>query len=77
MQDRPGVLAAVAGVFGTHHVSIRSMEQEAAEGPNSDARLEFITHRARERDMQATLAELAHLESVDKVGGLIRVVAED
>ena len=26
--DRPGVLAAVAGVFGEHGVSIRSMEQE-------------------------------------------------
>jgi homoserine dehydrogenase len=27
--DRPGVLHAVSGVLGTHHVSIRLMEQEA------------------------------------------------
>ena len=43
--DRPGVLAQVAGVFGDHGVSIRSMEQE---GLGDEARLIFITHRARE-----------------------------
>ena len=42
----PGVLAAVAGVFGGHGVSIRSMEQE---GLGAEARLVFITHTARER----------------------------
>ena len=51
--DRPGVLAQVAGVFGDHGVSIRSMEQE---GLGDEARLIFITHRAREADVQATLA---------------------
>ncbi len=53
--DRPGVLAQVAGVFGDHGVSIRSMEQE---GLGDEARLIFITHRAREADVQATLADL-------------------
>lgn len=38
--DEPGVLAAVAGVFGRHGVSIRSMEQE---GLGDDARITFIT----------------------------------
>jgi homoserine dehydrogenase len=69
--DRPGVLAAVAGVFGTHGVSIRSMEQH---GLSHEARLVFITHTARERDMQATLASLRELDAVDRVGSLIRVV---
>ena len=41
------MLAAVAGVFGDHGVSIRSMEQE---GLGDEARLIFITHtRARAR----------------------------
>ena len=53
--DRPGVLARVAGVFGDHGVSIRSMEQE---GLGDEARLIFITHRAREADVQATLRDL-------------------
>ncbi len=69
--DRPGVLAAVAGVFGEHSVSIRSMEQE---GLGQEARLVFITHLARERDMQATLHDLRRLDAVDRIGSLIRVV---
>jgi homoserine dehydrogenase len=69
--DRPGVLAAVAGVFGRHDVSIRSMEQV---GLGEEAHLIFITHLACERDVQATLAELRGLDSVDRVGSVIRVV---
>ena len=51
--DRPACWPQVAGVFGDHGVSIRSMEQE---GLGDEARLIFITHRAREADVQATLA---------------------
>jgi hypothetical protein len=61
----------VAGVFGRHQVSIRSMEQE---GLGDDARLVFITHQAREADVQATLRELRDLDAVKQVGGLLRVV---
>ncbi len=73
VRDQPGVLSTVAGVFGAHRVSIRSMEQEGA--PGGDARIDFITHTATERDVQATLAELRELDVVDAIGGLIRVVA--
>ncbi|MEZ5281985.1 MAG: homoserine dehydrogenase [Acidimicrobiales bacterium] len=69
--DAPGVLAAVATVFGRHEVSISSMEQHD-EGDN--AKLLLITHQAREADMQATVAELRTLEPVLKVGNLIRVI---
>jgi len=72
--DRPGVLAAVAGVFGNHGVSIRSMEQE---GLGDEARLVFITHMAVERDMQATLAALRELDAVDRVGTMLRVVGPE
>jgi len=71
--DRPGVLAQVAGVFGDHAVSIRSMEQEGMAG---EARLIFITHRAREADVRATLAALAELEAVDRIGSVLRVVGD-
>ena len=70
--DRPGVLAAVAGVFGHHGVSIRSMEQE---GLGDQARIIFITHVACESDMRATLDELRHLEAVRQVGSVLRVIA--
>ncbi|MGH9069496.1 MAG: homoserine dehydrogenase [Acidimicrobiales bacterium] len=69
--DQPGVLAAVAGMFGEHSVSIRSMEQV---GLSEEARLVFITHVALEADMQATLADLSGLAAVRRVGGLIRLV---
>ncbi|HEX2384100.1 MAG TPA: homoserine dehydrogenase [Acidimicrobiales bacterium] len=70
--DRPGVLAAVAGVFGRHDVSIRAMEQE---GLGQEARLIFITHTAREADVQATLHDLRDLDVVDRVGTLLRVIS--
>ena len=81
--DRPGVLAAVAGVFGAHGVSIASMEQE---GPSPDptiapadgeARLDFVTHTATERDVHATLDSLRSLDGVRRVGSVVRVLGED
>jgi homoserine dehydrogenase len=72
--DRPGVLAAVAKVFGDHQVSIRSMEQV---GLADEARLIFLTHEAREGDLLATIDELRLLQAVDRVSGVLRVIGED
>ena len=69
--DEAGVLHAVTGVFAHHGVSIRAAEQE---GLGDDARLVFITHVAREADVQATLRALRHLPAVKRVGGLLRVI---
>jgi homoserine dehydrogenase len=70
--DRPGVLAAVAGVFGEHGVSIKSMEQQEEAG--EEARIVFITHTARERDVQACLHDLGRLDAVDRIDSLVRVI---
>ena len=51
----PACSRAIAEVFERHGVSIRSMEQE---GLGDEARLIFITHIAREADVQATLHDL-------------------
>lgn len=72
--DEPGVLAAVASVFGRHDVSIRSMEQV---GLGSEARLVFITHSALEADVQATIEELRDLGSVDRIGCVLRVIGPE
>ena len=72
--DQPGVLSAVAGVFGAHGVSISSMEQE---GLGYEADLVFITHRALERDVQATLRDLRELDVVHHVGSVIRVLDDE
>ncbi len=69
--DRPGVLHAVTGAFAHYGVSIRTAEQE---GLADEARLVFITHTAREADVQATRRALRDLDVVKRVGGLLRVV---
>lgn len=72
--DRPGVLHAVSGVLGAHQVSIRLMEQESVLAGDSSAHLVFVTHPAYERDVQACLRELRHLEVVRRIGGVLRVI---
>ncbi|MCP3992945.1 MAG: homoserine dehydrogenase [Actinomycetia bacterium] len=73
VDDAPGVLASVAGVFGENDISIRSMEQE---GLGSGARIAFITHRGRERNIQAVLQGFRDLEVVTDVRSFLRVVGE-
>ncbi len=72
--DRPGVLASVATAFGSHAVSIRAMEQD---GLGTGARLVFLTHTAREGDVRATLEALAAIDTVVRVGTVLRVIGAD
>ncbi len=81
VRDRPGVLAAVANLFGKHEVSIHSMEQDPLVADGSQdaqdaglARLIFITHEAKESDVRATLHELRGLEAVNSIGSVLRVI---
>ena len=71
--DRPGVLAAVAKIFGDHDVSIRAMEQV---GLAEEARLIFLTHVAREGDLLATIDALRQHQAVDRVSGVFRVIGD-
>ena len=73
VEDKPGVLHAITGVFASHGVSIRAAEQE---GMGEDARLVFITHRAREADVQACVSEFRKSPAVRRASGLIRVIGE-
>jgi homoserine dehydrogenase len=72
--DQPGVLAAVAKVFGDHGISIRAMEQD---GLGEGARLTFLTHLADEGQMAATIKELSTLGAVSGVGAVLRVIGTD
>ncbi|MEI7755202.1 MAG: homoserine dehydrogenase [Actinomycetota bacterium] len=69
--DRPGVLHSVTGVFARNDVSIRAAEQE---GLRDDARLVFITHTAKESSLQNCVRELRDLDTVKRVGSLLRVI---
>ena len=74
VEDRPGVLAEIAEVFGRNGVSIERVFQE---GAGDEASLVFITHRAREGAFQATLAELRERRSVRAVESLLRVEGDE
>ena len=46
-------------------------------GRSDDARLIFVTHKAKERDFEATMAAVRQLEPVHRVGSVLRVIGED
>ncbi len=71
VEDRPGVLAAVAGAFGHHSVSIRVMEQQ---GIGQGARIVFVTHPAPERAVRQCLQTIEELDVVQRVGSVLRVL---
>jgi homoserine dehydrogenase len=70
VEDRPGVLAQIAGVFGDNRVSIKSVWQE---GTGEEAQLVLITHRALEGALQKTARELEELQPVRTVRSVLRV----
>lgn len=74
VEDRPGVLAEIASVFGSRDVSIKSVWQE---GIGRDAQLVFVTHRATEGAFQQALSELRDLPAVEEVRSVLRVEAEE
>lgn len=74
VDDRPGVLAQIAGAFGDAGVSIRSVRQE---GRGSGATLIIVTHRAVESHQREAAASLRDLDAVRSVASVIRVESED
>ena len=72
--DRPGVLHAITGEFGRREVSVRSMRQR---GIGDDARLIFVTHKAREADLRDAVEGVRELEPVHRVGSVLRVIGEE
>ena len=75
--DRPGVLAAVAGVFARHDVSIATVRQGpaggGATGRGEDADLVIVTHVAPDAALAATVRELRGLDIVRSVASVLRV----
>jgi homoserine dehydrogenase len=68
--DKAGVLAAVAGAFARHDVSIRTVRQEGHAG---DASLVVVTHTATDAALQAVVEELRGLDTVRAVASVMRV----
>ncbi|MFL5791840.1 MAG: homoserine dehydrogenase [Actinomycetota bacterium] len=74
VEDRPGVLAEIAEVFGRNGVSIERVWQE---GFGEQAALVFITHLAQEGPFQKTVQELRERDAVRSVVSLLRVEGEE
>ena len=74
VDDSPGVLAAIAGVFGESGVSLGSVWQE---GRGDQATLILITHDATEDAHQQAVKRLQALPVVKQVATTIRVLGTD
>ena len=61
--DRSGVLAAMAGVFAKHNVSVYSVVQRGKK-ESGQVDLVYVTHTAREKSVRDVLAEIAELDDV-------------
>lgn len=70
VNDKPGVLAAVANTFASEAVSIQTVRQT---GRGDEAELTVVTHRGTEAALQATVKKLAELDAVREVESVIRV----
>lgn len=79
VDDRPGVLATVAGILSDGNVSIATVEQTtsggaaAEEGEDAVAHLVIGTHTAREQDLADTVERLAATAAVRRVVSVLRV----
>jgi homoserine dehydrogenase len=72
VDDRPGVLARVAGLLSDGRVSIATVEQ-TLEPDAPSARLVIGTHKALEQDLSETVARLADDDVVERVVSVLRV----
>ena len=67
------MLAAVAGVFAQHDVSIATVRQA---GRGDDATLVIVTHGAPDAALAATVDELRALDIVRSIASVLRVEGE-
>jgi len=70
VDDKPGVLATVAGVFARHEVSIATVRQS---GREEDAKLVIVTHGAPDANLAATVDSLSQLDIVRSIASVLRV----
>ena len=71
VEDRPGVLAGIAGVFGNNRVSIATVLQKTSEAGRAE--LIMITHKVREQDLRDSLTVLKGMSIVGAINNVIRL----
>ena len=73
INDKPGALASIAGVFGDCGISISTALQKEDNIEEKSAEVVIMTHPAVEEAMRAALDELNNLEVVKEINNFIRV----
>lgn len=73
VEDRPGVLSAVAEVFARHGVGIEIVRQVPGQ---THAGLILSTYSAPERDLRATVSDLRASDAVAEVKSVLRIEGE-
>jgi homoserine dehydrogenase len=74
VDDRPGTIAQIAGVFGVEGVSIESIVQRNGNG--NSAEIFWLTHVTNQRAMSASLAQFEKLAVVREISSVLRVEGE-
>jgi len=73
-EDRPGVIAAVAGILGEAGISIEAIHQQEPGEGDTHVPLVMLTHRVREGQMNAAIARIEALGSIR--GSVTRIRVE-
>jgi homoserine dehydrogenase len=72
--DQPGVMARIASILGEQGISIEAIKQKEPEEGQTHVPLVMLTHRVIERQMNAAIARIEALDSVQ--GAVTRIRME-
>ena len=75
VKDKPGVLAAIANVFGNQDVSLATVLQKRT--INDEAEVVLITHRVKRQNLKDALSIVEGLSTVVGIDNVIAVEGED
>jgi homoserine dehydrogenase len=73
VEDRPGVIAQIAGILGEGNIGISSILQPESDEEGTTVPLVMMIHEATNAQMNAALERIAALDSVKKAPRMIRV----
>ena len=73
VNDKPGVLAALATILGERDISILSVLQKDTDSKLKHADLVIMTHEAKEKNMKTAVSEIKGLSDVINLDSLLRV----
>lgn len=74
--DKPGVLAAITGIFGKHNISIKSMMQQGQDA-NEPVNIVFRTHSTKEEEVVRAIAEIDALPVCTAPTVIIRMLNQE